>query len=55
MPLMSQQRYTSSDTDEAMGDADADTYTTTIIMHGEREVKTKDDDHGRLIGGAPAS
>ena len=39
-----------------MDDADAHTYTTTtIIMHGEREVKTKDDDHGRLIGGAPAS
>ena len=43
------------DTDEAMDDADAHTYTTTIIMHGEREVKTKDDDHGSLIGGAPAS
>jgi len=41
------------DTDEAMDDADAHTYTT--IMHGEREVKTKDDDHGSLIGGAPAS
>jgi len=41
-------------TDEAMDDADAHTYTTTIIMHGEREVKTKDDDHGSLIGGAPA-
>ena len=43
------------DSDEAMDDADAHTYTTTIIMHGEREVKTKDDDHGRLIGGALAS
>jgi len=45
------------DTDEAMDDADAHTYTytTTIIIHGGREVKTKDDDHGRLIGGAPAS
>ena len=43
------------DTDEAMGDADAHTYTTTIIMHGEREVKTKDDHHGSLIRGAPAS
>ena len=43
------------DTDEAMDDADAHTYTTTIIMHVEREVKTKDDDQGSLIGGAPAS
>ena len=32
-----------------MDDADAHTYTTTIIMHGEHEVKTKDDDHGSLI------
>ena len=45
------------DTDEAMDDADADAhiYTTTIIMHGEREAKTEDDDHSSLIGGAPAS
>ena len=43
------------DTDEAIDDDNAHIYTTTIIMHGEREVKTKDDDHGRLIGGAPAS
>jgi len=42
------------DTDEAMDDADAHTYTT-IIMHGEHEVKTEDDDHDSLIGGAPAS
>ena len=38
-----------------MDDTDAHTYTTTIIMRGEREVKTKDDDHDSLIGGAPAS
>ena len=43
------------DTDEAMDDADAHLYTTTIIMHGEREAKTEDDDHGSLIGGTPAS
>ena len=44
------------DTDEAMDDADADLYnTTTIIMHGEREAKTEDDDHSSLIGGTPAS
>jgi hypothetical protein len=30
------------DTDEAMDDADAYIYTTTIIMHGEREAKTED-------------
>ena len=43
------------DTDEAMNDADTHLYTTTIIMHGEREAKTKDDDHSSLIGGTPAS
>ena len=43
------------DTDEVMDDADAHIYTTTIIMHGEREAKTEDDDHGSLIGGTPAS
>jgi hypothetical protein len=43
------------DTDEAMDDADAHIYTTTIIMHGEREAKTEDDDHISLIGGTPAS
>jgi len=32
------------DIDEAMDDADAHLYTTTI-MHGEREAKTEDDDH----------
>ena len=42
------------DTDEAMDNADA-IYTTTIIMHGELEAKTEDDDHGSLIGGTPAS
>ena len=42
------------DTDEAMDDADAHIYTT-IIMYGEREAKTEDDDHGSLIGGTPAS
>ena len=43
------------DTDEAMDDADAHLYTTTTIMHGEREAKTEDDDYGSLIGGTPAS
>ena len=43
------------ETDEAMDDADAHLYTTTIIMHGEREEKTEDDDHNSLIGGTPAS
>ena len=43
------------DTDEAMNDADAPIYTTTIIMHGEREAKTEDDDHNSLIGGTLAS
>ena len=43
------------DTDEAMDDTDAHLYTTTIIMHGEREAKTEDDDHNSLIGGTPAS
>ena len=43
------------DTDEVMDDADAHIYTTTIIMHGEREAKTEDDDHSSLIGGPPAS
>jgi len=33
------------DTDKAMDDADAHLYTTTTIMHGEREAKTEDDDH----------
>ena len=42
------------DTDEAMDDADAHLYTT-IIMHGEREVKIEDDYHGNLIGGTLAS
>lgn len=54
-PLMSQHRCTGSWTDEAMDDADAHIYTTTIIMHGEREAKTEDDDHSSLIGGTPAS
>ena len=40
------------DTDEVMDDADAHIYTTTIIMHGEREAKTEDDG---LIGGTLAS
>jgi hypothetical protein len=35
-----------------MDDADAHIYTTTIMMHGEQEVKTKDDDHNILIRGA---
>jgi len=43
------------DTDEAMDDADAHVYTTTIIMHEEREAKTEDDDHNSLIGGTLAS
>jgi len=43
------------DTDEAMDDADAHIYTTIIIMHGEREAKTEDDDHSSLIRGALAS
>ena len=43
------------DTDEAMDDADAHLFITTIIMHGEREAKTEDDDHSSLIGGTPAS
>ena len=43
------------DTDEAMNDADAHIYTTTIIMHGEREAKTEDGDHSSLIGGTLAS
>jgi len=43
------------DTDEAMDDAEAHIYTTTIIMHGEREAKTEDDDHSSLIGGTLAS
>ena len=43
------------DTDEAMDDADAHLYTTTTIMHGEREAKTEDDDYDSLIGGTPAS
>ena len=44
------------DTDEAMDDADAHIYTTTIIMYGEHEVKTEDDDdHSSLIGGTLAS
>ena len=51
--LMFQLHYT----DEAMDNADADAhvYTTTIIMHGEREAKTEDDDHSSLIGGTLAS
>ena len=43
------------DTDEAMDDADAHLYTTTIIMHGECEAKTEDDDHSSLIRGTLAS
>jgi hypothetical protein len=43
------------DTDEAMDDADAHIYTTTTIMHGEREAKIKDDDHSSGIGGTLAS
>ena len=43
------------DTDEAIDDDNAHIYTTTIIMHGEWEAKTEDDDHGSLIGGTPAS
>ena len=43
------------DTDEAMYDVDAHLYTTTIIMHGEWEAKTEDDDYSSLIGGTPAS
>jgi hypothetical protein len=43
------------DTDEVMDDADAHLYTTTIIMRGERETKTKDDDYSSLIRGTPAS
>ena len=43
------------DTDEVMNDADAPIYTTTIIMHGEREAKTEHDDHSSLIGGTLAS
>ena len=43
------------DTDEAMDDADTLIYTTTIIMHGECEAKTEDDDHSSLIGGTLAS
>ena len=41
------------DTDEVMDDAGAHIYTTTIIMHGEREAKTED--HSSLIGGTLAS
>jgi hypothetical protein len=43
------------DTDEAMDDVDAHIYTTTIIMHGEREAKTENDDHSSRIGSTPAS
>ena len=43
------------DTDEVMDDADAHVYTTTIIMHGEREAKTEDGDHSSLIGGTLAN
>ena len=43
------------DTDEAMDDAYAHLYTTTIIIHGECEAKTEDDDYSSLIGGTPAS
>jgi hypothetical protein len=43
------------DTDEAMTMPTPHLYTTTIIMHGEREAKTEDDDHSSLIGGTPAS
>jgi hypothetical protein len=40
------------DTDKVMDDVDAHFYTTTTVMHGEQEVKTKDDGHSSLIGGA---
>jgi len=43
------------DTDVAIDDADAHIYTTTIIMHGEHEAETEDDDHSSLIGGPPTS
>ena len=43
------------DTSEAMDDANATPIYTSIIMHGECEVKTKDDDHNGRIGGTPAS
>jgi len=43
------------DTDEAMDAADAHIYTTTILMHGEREAKTEDDDYISLIGGTLAN
>ena len=57
-PLMPQRRCTGSWTPTRpwiMDDADAHIYTTTIIMHGEREAKTEYDDHSSLIGGPPAS
>ena len=43
------------DTDEAMDDADAPIYITIVIMHGEHEAKTENDDHGSLIRGTLAS
>jgi len=43
------------DTDEAMDDAAAHVYTTTIIIYGEREAKTEDDYHSNLIGGTLAN
>jgi len=43
------------DTDKAMDDPDAHIYTTTTIMHGEREAKTEDNDRISRIGGTPAS
>jgi hypothetical protein len=51
---MSQQRYTSSWTNEAMDDADA-IYTTTITHAWRTRAKTDDDDHNSLIGCASAS
>jgi hypothetical protein len=38
------------DTVKAMDDVGA--HTNTIIVHGEHEAKTKDDNHNSLIGGA---
>ena len=52
--LMSQQRYTSSWTDEAMDDADT-IYTTTTTHAWRTRAKTDDDNHSSLIGGPPAS
>jgi len=51
---MSQQRYTSSWTDEAMDDANT-IYTTTTTHAWRTRAKTEDDDHSSRIGGTPAS